>query len=471
MKIEDRILSGLVNDEDYVRKVMPFLKQEYFPTRLKREVFKIVEEYFNRYLVIPEREAIDLAVDNLSISQDEYKEAQNIVSGMYISYTKNTQWLVDETEKFCQGRALFNAMQEGIEIMDGKSKKPLSALPDLLKDALGVSFETNIGHNYYDDAESRYEFYHSDQIRLPFDIEILNKITSGGLTPKTLNLVMAPPGGGKSIFLCHCAAHYLKMGKNVLYITLEMSQERIAERIDANILGYRVDEINALSKEVFLKKVADSQTKYKGQLYIKEYPTDSGNSLQFKHLIEELKVKKKFTPDVLIIDYLNICSSSRFKNNSNANTYSLIKAVSEELRGIGIQYDVPVLSAIQLNRAGMASTDPTMGDVADSVGINYTADLALSIISTEELEKLGQVVFKQMKNRYNDSSTYKKFLVGLDKSRMSFHDLGDKCHLNNNSLDDTPEPKTFKQKSVVIEEVVSTNLNTEDYSGWNFGDE
>lgn len=469
MKIEDRILSGLVNDEEYVRKVIPFLRPEYFPTRLKKEVFTIVRDYFNRYNTVPQKDAVDLAIEGLSVSQDEYKTLETISTDMYASPpAKNTTWLIEETEKFCQGRAIYNAIQESIEIMDGKSKsgKPLSALPDLLKDALGVSFETNVGHDYYEDQKERYEFYHSDSIRLPFDIELLNKITGGGLTPKTLNLVMAPPGGGKSIFLCHCATHYLRLGKNVLYITLEMAEERIAERIDANLLGYRIDELKNLKEAAFAKKIEDCKAKYKGKLIIKEFPPDVGNSLQFRHLIEELKVKKKFMPDVIVIDYLNICSSSRFKNNSNANTYSIVKAVSEELRSIGIQCDVPILSAIQLNRTGIASTDPGMSDVADSIGTQYTADLALSIITTPELERQGQVVFKQIKNRYNDTTTYKKFIVGLDKSRMKFHDLGEKAYMP--SLEEEIKEKVKTKSAVADVEEYPQTSKSKDYSNWNF---
>jgi replicative DNA helicase len=438
MSLERTIFSNLVNNEQYLRKAIPFLRSEYFHNSSERTVFNLIESYILKYNTSPTKETLSIDLDNQdNISDDQYTECKEIIKELPNQVEKtNQEWLIEETEKFCQDKAIYNAIMQSIKVLDDKTGAlSKGSIPNLLSEALAVSFDSAIGHDFLDDTDSRYEFYHRKEERLPFDIEYLNKITRGGLPKKTLNILIAMTGGGKSLVKCHMAAANLAMGKNVLYITMEMAEEKIAERIDANLLNVRLDELAELPKSSFDKKIAKLKEKTVGKLIIKEYPTSSAGSANFRHLLNELKLKKGFVPDIIYIDYLNICSSSKLKMGANVNSYTYVKTIAEELRGLAIEFNVPIVSSSQTAKTGYNNSDITMTDTSESYGLNSTADLMLAIISTDELKEMHQLMFKQLKNRYADPDMYGRFVVGVDKSKMRIYNVEDSAQ--ENLMDDT----------------------------------
>lgn len=423
MRIEQSILSNLVSNEEYGRKVIPHLKKEYFADRKEATIYNIISKFFDQYNKPASKEILLIELENFKgISDKELAEYSDYVETLEHNET-NVEWLFNETEKFCKARAVYNAILESIKIIDGKDQKyTQDAIPSILSDALAVSFDNSIGHDYLEDAESRYDFYHRQEERIPFDLDIFNKITKGGLPKKSLSVVMAPTGVGKSIFLCHCASNVLKQGKNVLYITLEMAEERIAERIDANVLNVSLGDIETLDKDLYLSKVQKISKKTHGKLIIKEYPTSSAHAGHFRALLEELKIKKGFIPDFICIDYINICASQRIRNGSD-KTYTYVKAIAEEIRGLSVEYNVPILSATQVNRGGTNNTDIEITDTSESIGLPQSVDMLFALIGTEELDQLNQQIVKQLKNRFNDLNYFKRFVIGLDKSKMKYYDV------------------------------------------------
>ena len=421
--IERTTLSNLVYNEPYARKVLPFIKPEYFSDRHERVVFEEINKFMEKYGNQPTKEALSIELDNRKdLNDDEFKSILTIVETLSDAQV-DMQWLVDTTEKFCKDKAVYNAILNGIQIIEGKDKEHTAeAIPSILSEALAVAFDQNVGHDYVEDGENRYEFYHKKEEKLEFDLEYFNKITKGGIPQKTLNIALAGTGVGKSLFMCHMAASTLMQGKNVLYITLEMAEERIAERIDANLMNITMDDLHDLPKKMFTDRLSKIQTKTNGKLIIKEYPTASAHTGHFRSLIKELALKKSFRPDVIFIDYLNICSSSRFKGNANVGSYFYIKAIAEELRGLAVENNVPIMSATQTTRGGYANSDVGLEDTSESFGLPATADLMFALISTEELESLNQIMVKQLKNRYNDPGTNKRFVVGIDRARMKLYD-------------------------------------------------
>ncbi len=426
MKIERVIFNNLLTNEDYARKTIPFLKVEYFHDRSERVVFELIDNYVKEYNAFPTKAALLVDLGNKdNISDDDLKQCEEIVQEITLEPASNNDidWLVDNTEKFCQDKAIYNAIRESISIMDDKTGKlAKGAIPQLLSDALAVSFDNSVGHDYLADVEERYDFYHRLENRIPFDLDYLNKITRGGLPNKTLNIALAGTGVGKSLFMCHCAANNLTQGKNVLYITMEMSEEKIAERIDANLLNVTTEELRQLPKESYIKKTQRVRDNTVGKLIIKEYPTACAGAANFRHLLNELKIKKAFTPDIIYIDYLNICSSSRIKQGGSVNSYTYIKAIAEELRGLAVEFNVPIVSATQTTRGGYDNSDVDLTDTSESFGLPATADFMFALISTDELKALNQIMIKQLKNRYADPEMYKRFVVGVDKSKMRLYD-------------------------------------------------
>ena len=421
------VLKSFCTNESFMRKVVPFIQPEYFEG-VHRTIFKNFVRYVAKYSNIPSVEAFRITLqESGDFNEDTFRVAVDMLPSLFEpDHQTDIKWLLDQTEKWCQDRALFNAVMESISIIDGKHQTlTKNALPDILSKALAVTFDTNIGHSYLDDAEERYEFYHTEEERIPFDLEYLNKITKGGLPNKSLNIVLAGTGAGKSLFMCHQAASCLSMGKNVLYITMEMSEERIAERIDANLLDIPLDQIEKLSKNVFVNKVSQIAAKTNGTLIIKEYPTGQAHSGHFRALFNELKLKKKFIPDIVFIDYLNICASSRIKMGGSINTYSLVKSIAEELRGLAVEFDIPIVSATQTTRSGYGSSDPGLEDTSESFGLPATADLMLALVSNDELNTLNQVLIKQLKNRFSDPNKHKRFVLGIDRSKMKLFDVED----------------------------------------------
>jgi len=435
-KIEQTILRCLLTNEKYMRKVLPFIKPEYFegPYRI---LFKEAGKYVAKYNSLPTAETFMVELNESSLSGDIFAAACEIATGLFEGDNVDQDWLVDSTEKWCQDRAIYNAIMESISIIDGKhDTMTKGALPDLLSKALGVAFDTNVGHDYLENIDERWEFYHTEEEKIPFDLDYFNKITKGGVPNKTLNIALAGTGVGKSLFMCHVAANALTEGKNVLYITMEMAEERIAERIDANLLNIPIDQLDKLSKDMFTSKVQDLGRKTTGRLIVKEYPTGSAHSGHFRGLLNELKLKKQFEPDIIFIDYLNICASSRMKGMGGAiNSYSYIKAIAEELRGLAVEFDVPIFSATQTTRSGYSNSDVGLEDTSESFGLPATADLMFAIISTEELEQHGQLMVKQLKNRYNDPTHYKRFVIGIDRAKMRLFDIEES---QQNLVDDTP---------------------------------
>lgn len=435
--IEQTILRNILTDEDFMRKVLPFIKADYFQGVYK-SLFKEAAKYVAKYNRLPTSETLTIELqETTNMSDDQFRVAMDIVPQLFAIETIDDKWLVDSTEKWCQDRAIHNAIMESISIIDGKHESlTKGALPDLLSKALGVAFDTNVGHDYIDNFEDRYDFYHKEESRIPFDLEYFNKITKGGIPNKTLNIALAGTGVGKSLFMCHVASGALVDGKNVLYITMEMAEERIAERIDANLLNVPIDQLPNMSKDMYRTKVEDIARKTTGKLIVKEYPTGSAHSGHFRALLNELKLKRQFEPDIIFIDYLNICSSSRMKGMGGAiNSYNYIKAIAEELRGLAVEFDVPVFSATQTTRSGYGNSDVGLEDTSESFGLPATADLMFALISTEELEKIGQIMVKQLKNRYNDPTRDKRFVVGVDRAKMRLFDVDE----NEQTLtDDTP---------------------------------
>ena len=423
-KVEFLILRNLLYNEEYLRKVIPFIKSEYFEDSNQRIVFEEICSFVQSYNKLATKEILCIEVENRKdINDTSFSEIVNLINTLNDDVVVELNWIIDATEKWCRDRAIYLALMESIHIADGKDeKKNRDAIPSILSDALAVSFDNHVGHDYLEDYEQRYESYHKKEEKIEFDLEFFNKITKGGLPNKTLNIALAGTGVGKSLFMCHVASSVLLQGKNVLYITLEMAEERIAERIDANLLNVPIQEISELPKQIFETKVTNLAKKTQGTLIIKEYPTASAHSGHFKSLLNELALKKSFRPDIIFIDYLNICSSSRYKGNLSVNSYSYIKAIAEELRGLAVEFGVPIVSATQTTRSGYGSSDVELTDTSESFGLPATADLMFALISTEELEGLGQILVKQLKNRYNDPTIHKRFVVGIDRAKMRLYD-------------------------------------------------
>ena len=422
-KVEFLILRNLLHNEDYVRKVIPFIKSEYFEDTNQKIVFEEILSFIEQYNQPATKEVLCIEVEKRKdINDTSFKEIVHLIQNLD-DVPIELDWLIDTTEKWCRDRAIYIALMESIHIADGKDeKKNRDSIPSILSDALSVSFDTHIGHDYLLDYEQRYESYHRKEEKIEFDLEYFNKITKGGLPNKTLNIALAGTGVGKSLFMCHVASSVLLQGRNVLYITLEMAEERIAERIDANLLNVPIQDIGDLPKQMFESKVTNLAKKTQGTLIIKEYPTASAHSGHFKSLLNELALKKSFKPDIIFIDYLNICASSRYKGNLSVNSYSYIKAIAEELRGLAVEFNVPIVSATQTTRSGFGSSDVELTDTSESFGLPATADLMFALISTEELEELGQILVKQLKNRYNDPTIHKRFVIGIDRAKMRLYD-------------------------------------------------
>ena len=421
--VEQTILRNILVNEPYTRKVLPFIKPEYFEG-VYQKLFKEVAKYVAKYNRLPTSESFKIELDDSNLSEEHYRHAVEIIPEIFKKEEVDDEWLYDKTEKWCQDRALYNSIMESIQIIDGKHNTlTKNALPDILSKALSVTFDTNIGHDYMEDVESRYDFYHNKEERIPFDLQILDDITKGGLPKKTLNIALAGTGVGKSLFMCHQAASVLNQGKNVLYITMEMAEERIAERIDANLLNIPIDQIPNMSKTMLMDKIKKLKTNTNGKLIIKEYPTGAANANHFRALLNELKLKKNFIPDMIFIDYLNICSSSRMKAmGGSINSYTYIKSIAEELRGLAVEFDLPIVSATQTTRTGYTNSDPGLEDTSESFGLPATADLMFALVSSEELEQQGQIMVKQLKNRYNDPNKHKRFILNIDRSRMRLLD-------------------------------------------------
>ena len=435
--LEQTILRNLLTDESYMRKVLPFIKPDYFEG-IYRILFREAGKFVAKYNKLPNAESFKIELDQSDkLSDEQYNLAMDIVPQLFTGDKVDDKWLLDTTEKWCQDRAIYLAIMESISIIDGKHEVlTKGALPDLLTKALGVGFDLQVGHDYIENAEDRYEFYHTEEDRLPFDLEYFNKITKGGVPRKTLNIALAGTGVGKSLFMCHVASSALVQGFNVLYITMEMAEERIAERIDANLLDVPIDQLDKISKDRFTLMVNNIAKKTTGKLIIKEYPTGSAHAGHFRALLNELKLKRQFEPDLIFIDYLNICASSRMKGMGGAiNSYSYIKAIAEELRGLAVEFDIPIFSATQTTRSGYSNSDVGLEDTSESFGLPATADLMFALISTEELEQQGQFMVKQLKNRYNDPTIHKRFVIGVDRSKMRLFDVEE---TEQTLTDDTP---------------------------------
>ena len=429
-RLEKTILSNLVHNEEYCRKVVPFLKPEYFNDQFERIVAEELLTFFTQYNKPASLEILAIQIGKRKLHRDQIDGIEKYINDLDF-ITNNDEWLFKNTESFCKKQAVYNAIIDSFEIIEGKNKNLAEdAIPSLLSDALAVSFDKSVGHDYLEDFLHRYDFYHRQEEKLSFDLDLFNKITKGGLSKKTLNVILAGTGVGKSLFMCHVAAAALSQAKNVLYITMEMAEERIAERIDANLLNMTMDELSKVDKDIYETRIGKLIKKTSGKLIIKEYPTASAHAGHFKALLEELKLKRDFKPDLIIIDYLNICASSRLKHGSGVNSYTYVKSIAEELRGLGVEYNVPVLSATQTTRGGYDNTDVDLTDTSESFGLPATVDLMFALISTEELENLNQIMVKQLKNRYNDPSYYKRFVIGVDRARMKLYDVEDSAQSN-----------------------------------------
>jgi replicative DNA helicase len=445
MKLEQTILKNLIYNEEFTRKVLPFIKSEYFSESSERLLFDEITSFTETYNSPPTIEAVKLGIqEKRNLTDDQVEQCESCLKEIESSRneTSKMEWLVDKTEKFCQEKAIYNAILGSISILDGKDKSlDKGSIPKILSDALAISFDSSVGHDYLSNSDERYEFYHRQEERIPFDLDFFNKITKGGLPKKTLNIALAGTGVGKSLFMCHVAAACMTMGKNVLYITMEMAEEKIAERIDANLLNVTIDELANLSKDMFDKRIDRLREKTVGKLIIKEYPTASASATHFRTLLNELNLKKNFVPDIIFIDYLNICCSSRIKAGANVNSYTYVKAIAEELRGLAVECEVPIVSATQTTRSGYASSDPGLEDTSESFGLPATADLMFALISSEELEEMGQIMVKQLKNRYNDPGYYKRFTLGIDRAKMKLFDVEQSAQ---DGLVDTGQPKQDK---------------------------
>ena len=461
-EFETVLLEALMFREDFYKKVIPFIKTEYFHNKPQQMLWSVIHDFIIKYNACPSKEAISIGLEKFKgISQGEYDQCTEILDGFTKKGTEehNLEWLVSETENWCKEKALYNGIMESIQIIDGRSKdKTKTAIPDILSGALAVSFDTHIGHDYLEDSEQRYEFYHTIEKRIPFDLEFFNSITAGGTPTKTLNIVMAGTGVGKSLFLCHHAANCLAQGMNVLYITCEMAEERIAERIDANLLDTTLDSLRDLPKDVYDRRIESLKTRVKGKLIIKEYPTASANTNHFRILLEDLWLKKRFKPDIIIVDYLNICASSRMKAGA-VNSYTYIKAIAEELRGLAAERNVPIWSATQVNRTGFSNTDIGLEDTSESFGLPATADFMFALISTEKLDEMNQIMVKQLKNRYNDTASNRKFVIGINRAKMKLYDVSG-----------TNQPMMAEGNIEVEEEEeevkYTSKFKKKDFSGW-----
>ena len=417
------ILNNLIHDEEYTRKVIPFIEEDYFEEKSDKVVFEEISTFLKEYDSLPSKEVLHIEVGKRTdLTQDEFQSTEQLINALGEAEYEQ-EWVYDTTEAWCKERAIYNALMESIKIADGQDeKKNRDAIPSILSDALAVRFDQHVGHDYIDDAEDRYAYYHKIENKIPFDLEYFNKITSGGLSDKTLNIALAGTGVGKSLFMCHVASSCLVQGKNVLYITLEMAEEKIAERIDANLLNTNIKDIAELPQTTFHKKIDKLSAKTTGKLIIKEYPTASAHCGHFRALLQELKLKKSFIPDIIFVDYLNICASSRYRSAVNVNSYSYVKAIAEELRGLAVEASIPICSATQTTRSGFASSDPNLTDTSESFGLPATADLMFALVSTEDMEELDQIMVKQLKNRYNDPTINKRFVVGIDRAKMRLYD-------------------------------------------------
>jgi archaellum biogenesis ATPase FlaH len=421
-RIEKTILKNLVHDEVYMRQVFPFLRPEYF-NATDGIVFRLIAEFIDNYNNCPSIEALDIAIQKKNLNETDFKDSAELIRDLAKTEV-NADWLLAETEKFCKDKAVYNAILKSIEIIDGRDKKHTTeALPSILQEALAVGFDNSVGHDYLLDAAGRFDFYHRVEARIPFDLDFFNRITNGGMPNKTLNVVLAGTGVGKSLFMCHVAAATLAQHRNVLYITMEMAEERIAERIDANLMNLDMDQLHDLPKTMYDNRIDKIKDKTQGRLIIKEYPTAGAHCGHFKSLLNELSLKQSFHPDLIIVDYLNICTSSRIKQGAGVNSYTYIKAIAEEMRGLAVEHNVPILSATQTTRGGYANTDVDLTDTSESFGLPATVDFMFALISTEELEGLNQLMVKQLKNRYNDPTTNRKFMIGVDRAKMKLYDV------------------------------------------------
>lgn len=422
--IEHVILGNLIHDENYCRYVLPYLKEEYFQEHADRTIFNLIHEFVGKYNALPSKEALFLSLSNNDkLNENQFRDAGQLIESLEADTETNREFLVEQTEKFAQDRALVNALRASIAIVDDPKTGAKGTIPKLLQDALAVSFDPSIGHDYFDDFEKRFDEYHSPKNRLPFDIDYLNWIFKGGMLPSTMLILLASTGGGKSLTMCHMAASHLMMGKNVIYFTMEMSEVQIGQRIDHNLLGVPEDELMQMSKDTYTKRLARVKERTKGKYIIKEYPSGGASAAHFRRVLEELRIKRNFKPDVIYVDYLNICASSRMKMGGAVNTYVLVKSVAEELRGLAQEYKIPLITATQTNRDGFNASDVDMTNISDSVGSSFTCDYMLALISSEELDALGQVMFKQLKNRYGDKNRYNKFVVGIDRPRMKLFNV------------------------------------------------
>ena len=441
--IERTALTQLVTNEQFARKVLPFIKGDYFADKTERTIFEEIIKFVDKYNKIPTQTSLEIEVSGRKdLNEEEFKKVVAVIKTLE-STDVDFDWLVNTTEQFCKDKAVYNAIVEGISIIDGKDKqRGPDAIPNILTEALAVGFDSRIGHDYLSDHDERYDYYHTVEEKIPFDLEFFNKITKGGLPPKTLNIALAGTGVGKSLFMCHVAANCLSQGKNVLYVTLEMAEERIAERIDANLMNITIDDLHELPKQMFDDKITKIIKSTSGKLIVKEYPTASAHTAHFRGLMKELAIKKSFKPDILFIDYLNICSSSRFKGAQNVNSYMYIKSIAEELRGLAVETNVPIMSATQTTRSGFSNSDVGLEDTSESFGLPATADLMFALISNEELDELNQIAVTQLKNRYNDLTVNKRFVIGIDRAKMRLFDVkpSEQNDLVDNGQEDFIEP-------------------------------
>lgn len=442
MRIEQKILSNLIFDENYCRKVIPFIKKEYFADRKEVILADEIVSFFTKYNKPASKEILQIEISNRKdLNDKELSELGDFINTLS-QEPVNTDWMLEHTEKFCKDRAIYNGVLSAIRIIDGNDKhQTKDAIPSILSDALAVSFDNHIGHDYLDDHNERYDFYHRVEEKVAFDLDMFNKITKGGLSKKTLNICLAGTGVGKSLFMCHVGAGCLTQGKNVLYITMEMAEERIAERIDANLLNLTMDELKVIDRDIYESRIAKITAKTKGKLIVKEYPTAGAHSGHFRALLEELKLKREFKPDIIFIDYLNICASQRMKQGGSINSYTYIKSIAEELRGLAVEYNVPIVSATQTTRSGFTNSDPGLEDTSESFGLPATADFMFALVSNEELEGLNQIIVKQLKNRYNDPGFYKRFVIGVDRAKMKLYDVEASAQtLSDSGKNDDDEP-------------------------------
>jgi replicative DNA helicase len=449
MKIELTILKNLVHNEDFARKTIPFLREDYFSESSERQVFKRITEFMTKYNSRPTREAIGIEIESSSnLSEEEHKRSMELVHSLVEPEPVTMDWLLESTESFCQERAVYNAVMDSISILDGKDKnRTKNSIPDILSEALGVSFDSHIGHDFIDDFAERYDYYHRVEEKMPFDLELMNKITRGGLSRKSLNIILAGTGVGKTLAMCHFAAANLAMGKNVLYITMEMAEEKIAERIDVNLLNIASEDIQKLPRELYENKIARLKAKTTGKLIIKEYPTASAHAGHFRHVLNELNLKRNFVPDIIYIDYLNICCSSRVKAGSNVNSYTYIKSIAEELRGLAVERNLPIVSATQTTRSGYSNSDPGLEDTSESFGLPATADFMIALVRSEDMDERGQLMVKQLKNRYSDPADLRKFVVGVDRIKMRLFDVEEAAQ--DILIDDSRGGKTKRSDSVM----------------------